>query len=220
MSDFGLGQFPRHLLASVFLFGLIADGGDTPPSGDKDGWQSLFDGRSLKGWKVSEFALDDEVRVEGGKIILEFGSANMSGITRTASVPDMDYELELEAMRVDGFDFFCGLTFPVGKTHCSLIVGGWGGRVVGLSSLDRMDASENETKRLMDFETGRWYRIKVRVTGGRIEAWIDGKQVVNAITRGRRVHVRNEMDLSKPMGVSTWQTKAAIRNIRVRRLSP
>ena len=38
----------------------------------------------------------------------------------------MDYELRLEAKRVEGGDFFCGLTFPVGKEYCTLILGGWG----------------------------------------------------------------------------------------------
>ena len=56
-----------------------------------------------------------------------------------------DYEVTLEAMRVDGNDFFCGMTFPAGKDPCTLIVGGWGGTVVGLSSINGMDASENET---------------------------------------------------------------------------
>lgn len=60
-------------------------------------------------------------------------------------MPVMNYELSLEAMRVDGSDFFCGLTFPVGSNFCSFIVGGWGGGVVGLSSLNSEDASQNET---------------------------------------------------------------------------
>ena len=73
--------------------------------------------------------------------------------------PKTNYELRLEAMRADGHDFFAGITFPVNDSHCSWIVGGWGGSIVGLSSLDDMDASENDTSISRNFQTGRWYTL-------------------------------------------------------------
>ncbi len=63
--------------------------------------------------------------------------------------------------------------FPVKKSHCSLVLGGWGGSLTGLSSLDGFDASENETTNVMDFKEGQWYKIRLRVTEKKIEAWID-----------------------------------------------
>ena len=60
------------------------------------------------------------------------GMGYMTGITWTNEMPRMGYEISLEAMRVEGSDFFCGLTFPVGKDYLSLIVGGWGGRRGGV----------------------------------------------------------------------------------------
>ena len=95
------------------------------------------------------------------------------------TVPRYRLEVELEAMRVEGSDFFCGLTFPIKDEFCSLIVGGWGGGVVGLSSVDGSDASENETTGYREFEKGKWYPIKLRVTDQRITAWIDGKEEVD-----------------------------------------
>ena len=77
-----------------------------------------------------------------------------TGINWTNDFPKMNYEVALDAMRVMGSDFFCGLTVPVGDTFCSLIVGGWGGSLVGISSLDGMDASENETTKFISFEIG------------------------------------------------------------------
>ena len=148
---------------------------------------------------------------------MDFGSS-MSGITYTGSLPTIDYEIQLEAQRVDGIDFFCGLTFPVEDSFCSFIVGGWAGSVVGLSSIDGNDASENDTTRYMSFETGRWYQIRIRVTGRRIQAWIDGKRVVDQNIVGRTISTRNEVDLSQPMGISTWETRAALRNIQIRQL--
>ena len=92
-------------------------------------WKTLFDGNTLMGWKVTDFAGHGDVRVENGKLILAMGAA-LTGINWTNPLPRMNYEIALEAMKVDGSDFFCGLTFPVGETYCSFIVGGWGGGVV------------------------------------------------------------------------------------------
>jgi hypothetical protein len=179
--------------------------------------QSLFDGKSLKGWKATSFGGEGRVYVEGGRLILEMGN-NLTGITWDGGeLPRIDYEISLEAMKVDGNDFFCGLTFPVADSFCSLIVGGWAGSVVGLSSLDGLDASENDTTRSMQFEQGRWYRIRVRVSPKKIEAWIDNDKVVDADTAGRRVGIRPEMEPSEPLGIATWITTAALRKIEIRR---
>tara|TARA_B100000809_G_scaffold264548_1_gene320687 strand:+ start:113 stop:814 length:702 start_codon:yes stop_codon:yes gene_type:complete len=180
-------------------------------------WTPLFDGKTLDGWKKTNFGGEGEVQISEGEIQMDFGSS-MSGITYTGSLPTIDYEIQLEAQRVDGIDFFCGLTFPVEDSFCSFIVGGWAGSVVGLSSIDGEDASENDTTRYMSFETGRWYQIRIRVTGRRIQAWIDGKRVVDQNIVGRTISTRNEVDLSQPLGISTWETRAALRNIQIRQL--
>ncbi|HXG47947.1 MAG TPA: family 16 glycoside hydrolase, partial [Methylomirabilota bacterium] len=134
----------------------------------KGEWTSLFDGRTLRGWVVSDYAGTGLVKVEDGALVLEQGV--MTGVTWTNELPRMNYEISLEAMRVQGSDFFCGLTFPVGEDPCSLIVGGWGGGVVGLSSLDGQDAANNDTTKYLSFETKRWYAIRVRVEPHRIQA--------------------------------------------------
>ena len=67
-------------------------------------------------------------------------------------------------MKIEGADFMCGLTFPVGDSHASLILGGWGGTVAGISSIDGHDASENETSSFISFPKDRWYTIRMRVT--------------------------------------------------------
>ena len=180
----------------------------------------LFDGKSLDGWKKTLFGGEADVVVRNGLLILETG-ADMTGITwnRKTKPPEFDYELTLDAMRVEGHDFFCGLTFPVGKAPCSLILGGWGGGVCGLSSIDGFDASENETTGYQEFQNGRWYRVRLRVTRQKITAWIDGKEILEQKLQGHTITIRGEVDLSKPLGLSTWQTTAAIRNFRIRNLS-
>jgi len=176
----------------------------------------LFDGKTLAGWAVTDFGGSGEVKVEDGKLILGLGV--MTGVTWMNPIARMNYEIELEAMRVDGSDFFCGLTFPVGENPCSLIVGGWGGGVVGLSSLDGEDAAHNETTRYLNFEKGSWYRIRLRVTPTAIQAWIDDDKVVDVTTTGRKISIRSEVELSRPLGFATWSTTGALRNIWMRPL--
>lgn len=145
----------------------------------------------------------------------------LTGITWTnkARLPQTNYEISLEAMRRQGTDFFCGLTFPVETNFCTLIVGGWGGALVGLSSLDGMDASENDTTKFMSFDDNRWYKIRLQVTPEKITAWIDDEKVVDAEIKGRKVSLRyGDIDLSCPLGIATYQTSASIRNIRMKRL--
>lgn len=180
-------------------------------------WQSLFDGKTLGDWKKTEFGGEGDVGVSDGRIVLEFGYP-MTGITSTAELPKMNYELQLEAVKLEGDDFFCGLTFPVADAYCSFIVGGWGGSVVGLSSIDGADASENDTTKYRSFKKGQWYRIRVRVEPERIQTWIDDRQVVDQNTKGKKISIRNEVDLSCPLGISAYETKAALRKIQIRKL--
>ena len=184
---------------------------------EKPKWKALFDGRSLTGWKITNFGGEGEITVEDRKIVLEFGSS-LTGITYAKEFPRTNYEVSVEAMRVGGVDFFCGMTFPVEKSHCSFIVGGWGGAVVGLSSIDGKDASENETTKFMKFETGKWYRIRARVTPERIQTWIDDKQIVDQNIVGRKISTRNEVTLSQPFGICAWETRAALRDLKIREL--
>jgi hypothetical protein len=199
---------------------LLARAAAQPPApSEGEGWESLFDGRTLRGWRVVDFVGSGPVQVTRGLIVLGAGDP-FTGIVHTNPLPRLNYEIALEAMRLSGSDFFCGLTFPVRESHCSLIVGGWGGSVVGLSNVDGMDASENETTQFIDFQTGRWYRIRLRVTEQKIEAWIEQKKVVNLTTTGRKISLRfGDIEKCVPLGISSWMTGAALREIRLRRLS-
>ena len=179
-------------------------------------WQPLFDGKSLAGWVVTPFAGAGEITARDGVLVLNQGI--LTGIHRTNPPARVDYEVSLEARRVLGNDFFCGLTFPVLDSHATLIVGGWGGTIVGLSSIDRFDASMNETTKFMSFDKNKWYKIRLRVTPERIAAWIDDEQVVDFEIKSHKISIRVEVQASEPLGIASWQTSAALRNIRLRRL--
>ena len=182
-------------------------------------WVPLFNGRDLTGWQVANISAHGPVTVTNGTLVLDVGNP-MTGVTRTATPATLDYEVSLEAKRLAGEDFFCGLTFPIGTNHCSLIVGGWGGGVVGLSSLGGYDASENETTTFQEFKSGPWYRIRLRVTANRVEAWIDAKRVVNVDIRERLISVRHgDIEECQPFGLATYMTSTAFRDLRFRPLA-
>lgn len=178
---------------------------------------SLFDGKTLRGWQIADFAGRGEVSVTNNQIII--GQGVMTGITYTnTGLPQINYEVSLQAKRVEGSDFFCALTFPVKEDVCTLIVGGWGGGLIGLSCLDGEDAANNETTTFMAFTNGVWYDIRMRVTSTNLQAWIDDERLVNVGTKDRKISIRWECEPCKPFGVATWSTAGAIRKIRVRRL--
>jgi len=181
---------------------------------------SLFDGKTLGNWKITDFGGQGKVYVNDGSIYLEQGN-DMTGITWAGPLVRMNYEIMLEAMRVSGSDFFCGLTFPVNENCCSLILGGWGGSLCGLSNIDYYDAANNETTRFVSFENGKWYNVRLRVIPNRIQAWLreEGEEpLVDIDITGRKIDTRAEVDLSQPLGIATWQTAGAVRNINLRRL--
>jgi hypothetical protein len=208
------------LLVSLTILVKCSDGKTTKKTSTEAAVKTdssyLFNGRSLDGWEITNFGPQGPVNVSGDQIILGMGDG-CTGITWKGSFPETDYEVSLDAKRVAGNDFFCGITFPVRKSYCSLIVGGWGGATVGLSSIDGKDAAENETTSIRNFETGKWYHIRLVVTGDFIKSWIDSDKVVDFSIGTKKLSIRPEVELSKPFGIASWNTTAALRNIRMQR---
>lgn len=210
------------LVIGVSSFVMGAREGKVEKDGAKPqaaGWRTLFDGKTLAGWKVTEFGAHGQPVVEKEQLVLPAGDP-LSGVTREKDdVPHDNYEVELEAQRVEGNDFFLALTFPVAKSHASLILGGWSGGVCGISSIDGSDASENSTTSYRKFQSGKWYKVRLRVQKDRLQAWLDEEQIVDADVADKRLSIRIEVSPSKPFGLATYMTKAAYRNIRWRELT-
>ncbi|MCC6585848.1 MAG: DUF1080 domain-containing protein [Bryobacterales bacterium] len=182
-------------------------------------WKPLFDGKSLGQWSATPFTKAGRVEVANGLIVLQPGGP-LTGITYHGEFPRMNYEIRYEAERRRGNDLFATLTFPVGDAFCTWVTGGWGGDIVGLSSLDGADASENETRSYFNFDNNRWYKFRLRVTPERITAWIDDERVVNAEIAGRTVTLRRgEIKLNAPLGFASFATEGALRNVKYRVLS-
>jgi hypothetical protein len=201
------------LLAMVVCGAAVAD--DAKPEAK---WKPLFNGKNLDGWKSTAFGGEGEVEVRDGVLILNTGT-DMTGITYIGEMPKSNYELLIEAQRLDGFDFFAGTTFPVGDEFASFIPGGWGGGVTGISSINGRDASDNETTQPVIYKDKVWYKFLIRVTDDKLKVWIDDKEHIDVDRKDKIFSLRNEVMLSKPLGISTWNTKGAIKTIKLRTLT-
>jgi hypothetical protein len=181
----------------------------------------LFDGKSLDGWKKTNFyGGEGEIKVEDGNLILALGGM-MTGVTSTRKdLPKTNYELSYEAKRTEGSDFFAAATFPVGESHATLVNGGWGGSVTGISSIDGFDASENETGNYFDYKDNQWYKFRIRVTDKRLQCWVDDKQIIDFDYTGRKIGTRLEVDTCKPLGLATYASAGVLRKVEMRALTP
>lgn len=160
-----------------------------------------------------------EVTEENGVLSMAYGD-QLTAAKWTGAVPSMPFELEYEARRVNGSDFFGAVTFPARENEfVTFIIGGWGGGLVGISSIDDLDASENETGSSMKFETGKWYRVRLVRSAEKIETWIDGEKVVDVDTTGRKLSLRpGPISGCTPFGFGTWQSTGEIRGAKWRKL--
>ena len=210
MSNVIKSTFPKLAVCSCLLFVLGCQRHVT-----------LFDGSDLDNWERTDFAGKGEVQIdENGSLVLEMG-AELSGVhwKGQTELPKINYEVTLQAKRTMGNDFFCGLTFPFKDSHATLILGGWGGSLIGISSLDDFDASENDTGDAYVFEDKKWYDVRLRVTEKKLQVWLDSKMVIDSDVEGRKVSMRfGEIEMSVPFGICTYATTGVFRDISIKQL--
>lgn len=177
----------------------------------------LFDGKSITDWEIVDIGGSGEVLLEEGVLVIKMGDSVSGAVYKKADkLPVTNYEITLEARRTMGVDFFCGLTFPVGslKTCATLVIGGWGGSVTGISCLDGMDASENSTGTYQRYKDNEWYKIKLRVTPKNLSTWVNDKQVIDADIEGKKINVRpGPIESYLPLSLTTFATTAEIKNV-------
>lgn len=178
----------------------------------------LFDGVSLNNWQLIDYEGHGEVLVSDSCIIIGKGDL-ITGIRWTGDFPKTGYEVTLSAKRVNGNDFFCGLTFPVRESYLTLVLGGGRGALSGLSCIDGYDAANNQTGIVYGFGTGWWYDVRLRVTDEKVEAWVADEKLVDFTIGKSRLSLRSEVESSVPFGFTTYQTTGAIKNIRLRMIT-
>lgn len=216
---------PLTVLQSVALSSLVfaqQEAGKPTPAAETPAQWKLFDGKSLENWEPVDIGGSGEVTLEGGQMVIAQGDS-LSGVVykKVEELPLTNYEITLQAKRLQGVDFFCGLTFPVGKIDrcASLILGGWGVSVTGISSIDDLDAANNATGSYQRYDDDTWYSVRLRVTPSNLSAWVNDKQVVGIDIEDRKVSLRpGPMEAYAPLSLTTYNTMAAIRNVVLRKL--
>ena len=181
--------------------------------------QPLFPKQGMGKWEPISFGGEGDCSLKDGLLTIESGDPMTGVILPRKDLPTHNYELQLEARRTEGIDFFCGLTFPVNDSHCCLIVGGWAGAVVGLSNLDDQDASSNDSRQLMTFEDERWYKFRIRVYEDRIAVWLDDVCVINRDISDTKISLRGDTLSCRPLGLCTFQTSSQTRKLTLRRFA-
>ena len=180
--------------------------------------QNLLPESGMGDWDTVDFAGGGESSVSGNTLRIGSGEGLTGVYWDGAELPVNNYELRMQARRIDGIDFFCAPVFPVNDSHCCFIAAGWAGATVGLSNIDDKDASSNETTKLMSFDDNHWYDIRIRVFPDRIIAWIDNDCVVYQNIVGRKVSLRGDTELCTPLGICTFQTQSEIRKLTLQRI--
>lgn len=201
---------------------------------EKTPWINLADH-----WEECEFGGDGEITIKDGVIKLEFGQP-LTGVRwngpfegdqptdenkaqndgKSEPLPRDNYEIRWECRRDRGHDFPCAFTFPIADSYASLVMGGWGGGITGLSSIDGQDASDNNTTMFKHYDDGKWYSARVRVETEKITVWIDGVEMFDHERKNHQFGIRFEMDPCTPMGIANFECDSQIRNIQLRRLHP
>lgn len=192
----------------------------TPPPAQ---WR-LLEAPWAAAWQTADIPDSGAVHVAQGELTLSAGqpmTGAQFGGWQAPEFPATSYAIAYDAMRVEGRDFFGTVTFPVGsdQTHASFVLGGWGGTVTGISSIDFSDANENQTHGEMAFANDRWYHVRVEVRPSDLRAWVDDRPVVNVSIKGRKVSLRpGFIDRCIPFGFASYGCRSRIKNLVISRL--
>lgn len=185
---------------------------------------ALLDFDMVQHWAPAAIEGSGMAQVTNGEITLPAGKP-MTAVRFEAwesmKLPVTDYAIEFEAMRVEGQDFFGAVTFPVRslKTCATLVNGGWGGGLVGISNIDEQSANENATRSEHRFVNGQWYRFRLEVHDEEIKGWLDGRLVINASIKARTISLRaGDIEQCAPFGVATYGTTGKVRGLVVEAL--
>lgn len=180
----------------------------------------LFDGADLGGWRPGVYGDPPDYELTDEGVVLP-QTAWLSGMTYDGDVPSAPYRLEVVATRRYGSDFFLGVTFPVRESHLTLVLGGWGGSLCGLSCIDGMDASENDTRTNRYFPNGKLQTVVIDVGDDRVVARVNGEGVVDrALGADEELSLRTEVLASRPLGLAAFATSTTVHSVRVRPLPP
>jgi hypothetical protein len=193
--------------------------------GDK-GWTSLFDGKTLKGWRrpgpspATQIAGTDSMKVVNGEIHLSPDPQVF--YLHTSSFTD--FILELEA-KMPGKDFDSGVGFRCVLPKGTNLPKGFQSEISDIRSggifdigvgwvhpAEKQEDIDAFVKRTGTFyQLGKWNQLRVRCQGSRIQTWVNG-QLSSDIQDA--THKRGTIGLQHNAKQGVYR----FRNIRIREL--
>ncbi len=146
------------------------------PAADKDGWISLFDGKSLAGWKANE--APDTFKVENGELIVKGPRAHLFYVGDVQCAKFKNFELKLDIStrpKANSGVYFHtefgpgwpakGYEVQVNNTH------GDPKKTAGLYNVkDNLEAPAKD---------GEWFTMTIKVVGKRVTTSVNGKVIVD-----------------------------------------
>jgi hypothetical protein len=181
--------------------------------------RALFNGRDLSGWKVADLWGSGKIEALSNGVVSCGIGKPMTCVAYTNSFPTMSYEVKMEAMRKEGSDFFVAMTIPVESNACTVVIGGWGGSLCGISSINFMDAAENQHSEAVNLKNDVWYTLRVRVTPGVLEVFLNDTLYTAKVEFQNStvfsLRAGSDIDKTLPFGLATYETHALWRNLTV-----
>ncbi len=157
-------------------------------SGSKK-WLSLFDGKTLNGWKVLNGTA--EYKVENGEIvgISKTGSPNTFLATeRNYSDFILEYEMKMESGLNSGVQIRSNSIkdYKNGRVHgyqveCDDSERRWSGGIYDEARRGWLYSLEYNQSAKSAFKNGEWNKYRVEAIGNSIRTWINGQPVANLV---------------------------------------
>lgn len=140
-------------------------------------WQSLFDGKTLDGWRASEKPGSFSVR--DGQIVVRGPRSHLYYVGEVQRHDLRDFELQLEVMTKPGAN--SGVYF-----HTAWQQDGWPSKGYEV----QVNNSQSDPKRTgglygvqdnyqVPAKDDVWFTMRIRVEGNRVRTFVDGKQIVD-----------------------------------------
>jgi hypothetical protein len=209
----------RRSFCSLATAGLI---GCSKPAPEKHRFLPLT---QPEAWElIADIPHTGQIQLQAQEICIQSGKPiTAARYTRWEKdhMPVVDYQIHWECMREDGSDFFTALTFPVRRITdcCTLVLGAWGGGLVGISNIDDRDANENGTRSEHYFENGKWYHVRLEVRADSLQVWLNDSRVVNVWIEGHKISMRpGEIEACAPFGLATYWTTGRLRHLVVQEI--
>jgi len=167
----------KTIVSLVLLLAFTAGGAAAANSSAKDGWQALFDGKSLNGWQASEN--QGTFTVKDGVIVVHGPRAHLFYKGPVQNHDFKNFELEVEVM-----------TFPKGNSgvffHTEWQDTGWPKKGYEI----QVNNSHKDPKRTAgvygikdNFEAPvkdeEWFTMRIKVQGQRIQTFVNGRLIAD-----------------------------------------